>query len=344
MNIVWTILLGLLVFGLMIFVHELGHFLCAKATGVRVNEFALGMGPTLFKFGKGETTYALRLFPIGGFVSMEGEEEESDDEGSFSRKPVWKRLIIVLAGAVMNLLLGFLLLLSLVLMKDALASKTISNFDQAAVSNVGDNALQIGDEIVKINGKSINIGNDISYALIRDKDGIVDFTVRRDGELVELKGVAFDMYDIAEGQRAIVLDFKVLPLEKTFGSVLHEAFFWTVSIGDLVWGSLIDLVTGNFALNQLSGPVGVVTVIGEAASVGFDSLLLMIAFITINLGIFNMLPFPALDGGRFVFLIVEGIRRKPINPKIENGINMAGFALLILLMIVVTVNDVIKLF
>lgn len=218
MNIVWTILLGLLVFGLMIFVHELGHFLCAKATGVRVNEFALGMGPTLFKFGKGETTYALRLFPIGGFVSMEGEEEESDDEGSFSRKPVWKRLIIVLAGAVMNLLLGFLLLLSLVLMKDALASKTISNFDQAAVSNVGDNALQIGDEIVKINGKSINIGNDISYALIRDKDGIVDFTVRRDGELVELKGVAFDMYDIAEGQRAIVLDFKVLPLEKTFAA------------------------------------------------------------------------------------------------------------------------------
>ena len=366
MQVVWTILLGLLVFGLMVFVHEFGHFICAKLSDVKVTEFSIGMGPRILKWGKGETKYSLRAFPIGGFVSMVGEDGEedgekergSDDAGqpeaveaasavaqgrAFYQKPIWKRMIILIAGAFMNLLLGFVLLLVVLSMKSAIASRKISYFADTAVSN-GENGLRLGDEIISLNGKAVHIGNDISYGLIRDQDGFVDFKVLRDGEEVTLTNVPFQTYHTEDGTQSIILDFKVEPLQKTFFTVLRESFYWTFSIVDLVWGSVIDLITGNFAFNQLSGPIGVVTVIGEAASVSLDSLLTMVGMITINIGVFNLLPFPALDGGRVVFLLIELIFRKPVPHKIENIINIAGLGLLMLLMIVVSVSDVIKLF
>lgn len=221
-----TILLALVIFGLMVFIHELGHFISAKLCGVRVNEFAIGMGPTLVRFHKKETTYALRLLPIGGFVQMEGEEEASEQEGSYSQKPIWQRLIILSAGAIMNLVLGFFILLIVVCMESDIASTTITYFDEAAVSNQ-EGGLEIGDKILSINGSAIHIGNDIVYALVRDRDGIVDFQVERDGQVTDVPGVKLNMME-QDGQQTVILDFKVAPLEKNFFTVLRESFFGPV--------------------------------------------------------------------------------------------------------------------
>lgn len=341
MNIVVTILLTVLMFGLLIFFHEFGHFITAKLSGVKVNEFALGMGPVLFRFQKGDTQYAIRLFPVGGFVSMEGEDEESDAEGSFSSINVWKKIWIVTAGAVMNLLLGFLVLIVLSCSQSAIGSATIALFDEQSTSA---SVLQVGDVIKKMNGSSVHIDNDIVFAMIRDSDGKIDMVVERDGQTVELPAVPFQTTTSEEGITTTVLDFKVLAKEKTVGSVLHQSFFMTGSIAKMVWSSLIDIVTGKFGLNQLSGPVGVATAVGQASTLGFRSLLLLIAFITVNLGVFNLLPLPALDGGRLLFLLIEAVRGKPVNPRYEGYVHAIGFLLLIGLMIFVIFNDIVKLF
>ncbi len=341
LNIVVTILLTVLVFGVIIFIHELGHFTTAKLTGIRVNEFALGMGPTIFKFYKGETKYALRLFPIGGFVSMEGEDEDSDDDHAFNRRPVWCRILVVVAGALMNLVLGFIVVLILTMNQDAIASRKIAVFDSAATSN---SMLKTGDEILKINGTSIHIDYDIIFALVRDSDGKADFVVKRDGKDITLNGVPFPVEKNEELGQSIRLDFKVYPVQKTFTTVMRQSFFYSLTIGRIVWVSLLDLVTGRFGVQQLSGPIGVSKAIGQASAIGWEPVLSLVAFITINVGIFNLLPLPALDGGRLLFLLVEIIRRKPVNPKYEGYIHTAGFFLLILLMIFVTFNDIVRLF
>ncbi len=339
LNVAGTVLLTVLIFGLIIFIHELGHFLTAKATKIKVNEFALGMGPALFHFTRGETKYALRLFPIGGYVSMEGENEDSDDDRSFGHRPVWCRILVVVAGALMNLVLGFIIVLIITANQSAVASTTIAVFDSQATSNT---ALKENDEIIKINGSRVRIDYDIIFSLVRDTDGKADFVVRRDGEVVTLADVPFPVQKTAEGQ-TIRLDFKVFPVEKNIFSVTRQAFFYSVTIARVVWISLLDLITGKFGVQQLSGPVGVSQAIGQASSIGWQSVFSLAAFITINVGIFNLLPLPALDGGRLLFLIIEIIRRKPVNPKYEGFVHTAGFALLILLMIVVTFNDIARL-
>ena len=339
LNVAGTVLLTVLIFGLIIFIHELGHFLTAKATKIKVNEFALGMGPALFHFTRGETKYALRLFPIGGYVSMEGENEDSEDDRSFGNRPVWCRILVVVAGAVMNLVLGFLIVLIITANQSAVASTTIAVFDSQATSN---SALKENDEILKINGSPVRIDYDIIFSLVRDTDGKADFVVRRDGEVVMLADVPFPVQKTAEGQ-TIRLDFKVFPVEKNIFTVTRQAFYYSITIARVVWISLLDLITGKFGVQQLSGPVGVSQAIGQASSIGWQSVFSLAAFITINVGIFNLLPLPALDGGRLMFLIIEIIRRKPVNPKYEGFVHTAGFALLILLMIVVTFNDIARL-
>lgn len=339
LNVAGTVLLTVLIFGLIIFIHELGHFLTAKATKIKVNEFALGMGPALVHFTRGETKYALRLFPIGGYVSMEGENEDSDDDRSFGHRPVWCRILVVVAGALMNLVLGFIIVLIITANQSAVASTTIAVFDSQATSNT---ALKENDEIIKINGSPVRIDYDIIFSLVRDTDGKADFVVRRDGEVVTLADVPFPVQKTAEGQ-TIRLDFKVFPVEKNIFSVTRQAFFYSVTIARVVWISLLDLITGKFGVQQLSGPVGVSQAIGQASSIGWQSVFSLAAFITINVGIFNLLPLPALDGGRLLFLIIEIIRRKPVNSKYEGFVHTAGFALLILLMIVVTFNDIARL-
>ncbi len=347
MNTVWTILIALLLFGLVIFLHEFGHFFTAKLFGIKVNEFALGMGPKLISFGKGETKYSLRLLPIGGFCAMEGEDEDSTDPRAFNRQKVWKRIIVVAAGAIMNLILGFFLLLALRAQADYFLSNTIHSVGDAVTYTDGA-SLEAGDKVVSINGFRIFCEFDMNYALSQYGGEPLDFVVKRGGQTVDVPGVKINFKQVTGKDNQYAFYIEELP--KTVGSVITQAAKYTVSIGRIVWVSLIDLIRGRYGLDAVSGPVGTVEIIGEAASAGanfkesLNNLIWVMAMITVNLGIFNLLPIPALDGGRLLFLVIEAIRRKPVPPKYEGWVHAAGFVLLIGLMLVVTFNDVLKLF
>lgn len=353
-----SIIIAILVFGIIIAVHELGHFVVAKLCGVKVNEFALGMGPTIFKFNKGETKYALRLLPIGGFCSMEGEDEDSSDNRAFVNKSVFKRILIVVAGAVMNLVLGFILIVVMISTDDAITSTTIHSFYEKQTSEGStvdatskQTGLLEGDKIIEINGMSIFTVTDMSYQFQNDSDAVFDIVVKRDGKKVELSDVTFDKTDSTMHIDFIVVAEKLTPI-----SVLKESCRQMVTFSRLIWISFADLITGQYKLNDLSGPVGIVNVIGDVVESQKDennnidwsalwaNVLNIAAFITINVGIFNLIPFPALDGGRLLFLIIEAIRRKKIPPEKEGMVHLVGLALLMLLMIVITVNDIAKIF
>ncbi len=243
-----TVLASVFVFGIVIFIHELGHFLTAKFSGIQVNEFALGMGPTLSSFTRGGTKYGLRLFPIGGFVSMEGEDEESEEAGSFTKAPVGNRILVTVAGAVMNLLLGFVVLVCVVCSQQLISTRTVAEFYEG--SSTQQSGLQVGDTIVAVNGRRCFIANDIIYEFARTQQGQADLTVLRDGKRVQLDNVVFDTYE-ENGVNQLVIDFKVLGEKKTVGSVLKEAGNWTLSLGRMVVLSLTDLITGRIAVNNL---------------------------------------------------------------------------------------------
>lgn len=340
-----TALASIFVFGTVIFIHELGHFLAAKFSGIKVNEFALGMGPTIFSITRKETKYALRLFPIGGFVSMDGEDNESEEAGSFTKAPVSNRILVTIAGAVMNVALGFIVLLVVVISQKTIVSRTVAEFITPDASTAK-SGLMVNDEIIAVNSRRCFIANDISYEFARTQQGTADLTVLRDGKKVELKNVVFSTVegtDATAGLPQLVIDFRVFSVEKTVFNVLREAGNWTISLARLVLLSFVDLVSGRVAINNLSGPVGIVTAIGQASAMGFLSVLMLLALITINLGVFNLLPLPALDGGRLVFYIIEAIRRKPINHKYEMAVNAIGFTVLMAFMLFVTFNDITKL-
>ncbi len=348
MTIFLVIVAAVLVFGAVIFFHELGHFIAAKRSGIRVDEFSLGMGPAILKLGKGETRYCLRLLPIGGFVSMAGEDSPSDDTRSYNNTKIWKRIIVVAAGAFMNFVLGFLALVMLT----ALGTPVIASLEIAEVLNK-DTGLVEGDVIQRVNGRQVFVYDDMQYEFLRTQNGTLDLQVKRGDETVQLDAVTFEpkvAYDQdgeviineATGQPYEYLDlgFKVWAQEKTFGTVLQESFNGMLSYARLIYLSLFDLITGRTQINQLSGPVGIVSEIGRAVTVGWQPVVNLLALISINLGVVNLLPLPALDGGKLILLIIEGIRKKPLNPKYETVINVAGFALLMLLMVVVSFNDV----
>ncbi len=338
---IFGIIVALFIFGIVIFVHELGHFIAAKKSGIKVNEFSIGMGPKLFSITKGETAYSIRLFPMGGFVAMEGEDEESDNERSFNKAPILNRIIVLAAGAFMNLVLGFFVLTILVNGEDLITSKTISSFYENSATQ--ESGLMVGDEIVAVNGRKCYVVNDIFYEFARTQNGEAVFTVLRDGEKQDID-IKFDTYTDDSGYMQMVIDFTVLPIEKTVFTVLEESFNWTISITRMVFLSFIDLVTGNVEVNQISGPVGIVSTISDAVSYGWYSVLVILAMITINLGVFNLIPFPALDGGRLVFLLIELIRGKPVPQKYEIFVNAAGFILLMSFMLFVTFSDVSRIF
>ena len=365
----WPIIVAILFFGLIIAIHEFGHFITAKLFKVKVNEFAIGMGPAIFKKKRGETTYALRLFPVGGYVSMEGEDETSEDERAFCNKRVWQKFIIVAAGAIMNLILGFIFVAILTCQSDLISTTYVRNFyDNSVSSQFG---LEAGDKITEIDGTKIFSTTDISYSFGRSADEVqkinvikdgketqisakpFDITVKRNGEKKELKNVYFETYE-KDGQTVIIYDFVVIGVEKSFGNVITATFRDSVSYARLVWLSLFDLVTGHYGLNDLSGPVGTVTLVADTISdaaqaaanggkVDLSSIYIIMAFISINIGIFNLMPIPALDGGRLFFLIIEAIRRKPIPAKYEGLVHAIGLILLLLLMVVISFNDILKL-
>ncbi len=336
---IWTILLALLIFSVIIMIHELGHFAAAKAFGVKVEEFSIGMGPALLHFQGKETRYSLRAIPMGGYVQMEGEDSESQDPRAFCRQKAWKRFVIVSAGAVMNLLLGFVVAVAMVSMKGYVGTAQIVRFEENAQSS---QVLQQGDEILSINGSRIFIDQDIVYTLVRDEDGLVDMTVLRQGEKLQLQ-VPFATQTLSDGTHVVVLDFKVLAAPQTFFNTIRYGIGWNISVARQVWMTLFDLITGRYGLNQLSGPVGTTQAIGQASSYGLGSLLMIVGFITVNLGVFNLLPFPALDGGRLLFLVVEMIRRRPVPARYEGYVHAAGFLLLMALMVTVTYQDILRL-
>lgn len=345
MNTFLSILIAAVFFCLIIIIHELGHFTVAKLCGIRVDEFAIGMGPVIFRKQKGDTLYTVRLLPIGGFCAM-GEDEERGTPDSFRQKSVWKRMATIAAGAVMNLILGFILSVILILVEGGAVSTQIVWFSEdAASSRYG---LQLGDEITEINGVHIFSVKDITYQLGNDEDGIVDFVVKRDGERVAVNGVKFAVEtDKETGKNTLIYDFKVLKEKATPANIIPYGFKNAVYYGRIVLMSLRDIIVGKYGLNDLQGPVGIVTVIGDVTEKsGFDfSFILDIAtLVTINIGIFNLLPIPALDGGRLVFLLVEAIRRKSLKAETEGMIHFVGFAALMLLMIFVTFNDVKNIF
>lgn len=324
----------------MIFFHELGHFATAKWAGVKVNEFSIGMGPKIISKTFGETAYSLRLLPIGGFVAMEGEDEESEDERRFMAAPVWKRIIITSAGAIMNLILGFAVVFVLTCGQNLIGTTTVASFAENAFSS---EYLMTDDTILAVNGEKAGCDYDIVYSLIRDTDGVVDMDILRAGEKIHLDKVVFDTQEIG-GMKSIVLDFSIYGEEPTFFGRISYAFRWTWSLVKLVWHSLGDIISGEFGISQLSGPIGVTDTISDAVqSTNYKGILLILAVITVNLGVFNLLPLPALDGGRIAFMILEIIRGKPISQKVEGIIHAVGMALLMLLMVIVAYNDIARL-
>lgn len=341
MNTFFGIIIAIIAFGAIVTVHEFGHFFVAKLCGMKVNEFSIGMGPLLFKWGKGETQYSLRALPIGGYCAMEGEETDSENERAFNKKPVWQRFLVVVAGAVMNILLAFVIILISTCMQETLISTVVAEFDENATSV--ESGLSVNDKIVEVNGRHIFVYSDITYEMLNDEDGILQMKVIRDGKKVTLSSVKFNLSPDENGKNQITNDFKVYGMRKTFPRIIGTAFNETISTGRLIYLSLFDMLRGKYGLNDMSGAVGVVSAITQVASYGLATLLYFIALISINIGIFNLLPIPALDGGTLVLLIVEAIRRKPIPRKYETAIKLVGFALLIALMIVVNINDVIKL-
>ena len=346
MNLIY-ILIAVLVFGLLILMHEGGHYFFARLFGVTVNEFSIGMGPKLFQRVSKKTgiAYSLRALPIGGYVSMVGEDEDTDDPNALNRKPYWQRFIILAAGASVNILAGILVMSILVASADRLPSTVIYQFIDGSTSNVGateGGGLRENDRILAVDGVTIHIANELVYEVMHRATVPVDVTVLRDGSKIVVKDVSFPLMS-EQGVTFGSTDFYVYSEAKTVLSVLKHAFFRSVSTVKMIWESLIDLISGRYGVEAVSGPVGVTKVVSEAAASGLSDFMNLVVVISMNLGIMNLLPFPALDGGRILFLLIEAVFRRPIPRSVEGAINLVGFAALMLLMIVITVKDVVDL-
>ncbi len=343
MNIV-TIIGAILIFSVIIFVHELGHFLAARIFGVTVHEFAIGMGPVLWKKQGKRTLYSVRAIPMGGFCQMEGEDSESEDAGAFRNKKPWKRLMILAAGAAMNLALGFVVVLVLV------ASSAITNGGIASTvvetvlpESSAAEFLQPGDKITQINSETVHIMRDLSFALSQNGGKEATITVERDNERFTKTFTPMET-TYEDGSKGYLVGFNVAVKPASIGSIIHEAFFQTVWMVKLVFVSLGMLIRGQAGINDLSGPVGVVSTMSAVAQAGWLDFLFFAAFLAVNIGVMNLLPLPALDGGRIFFTLIEMIFRKPIPPEKEGWVHAAGFVLLILLMVYVTFQDIVRLF
>lgn len=332
---VWTII----TFCLLIFIHELGHFLMAKKVGVTVHEFSIGMGPAIYKKQGKETLYSIRLLPIGGYVKLEGEDEKSDDDGALCNKTPIQRFLVIVAGAVMNLVLGFLIFVVIVSFKGA-GTNVISEIVPG--SSIEQAGFMPGDKIVKMesgkNASRISYYNDIVLFNLKSDYSDAYITVQRDGE--SITKLVSTMND--NGRR--IYGFRVANISKNPISVISAAFNEAVFMCKLVFLSFAWLFTGKVPVSSLSGPVGIVSGIGEAAKTGVMSVLYIMALISINLGIVNLFPLPALDGGRLLFIIIEMIRRKPIDSELEGKIHFVGFALLLGFMLFITFFDLQRIF
>lgn len=345
MGTLLTIIYAILIFSVIIFVHEFGHFITAKLFDVKVTEFALGMGPALFKKQKGETLYSLRAIPIGGYCAMVGENgEEEDDPRSFARKSKLKRFIILASGAIMNLILGFIVMLAL------LGFYNQNGFVSTVIESVPEDmpayeqGIRAGDRVIKVNGRSVSLKTEIDvYGSFEDS---YEITVKRGKEKLTFNVIPKDVEYTLEGKtyktKRIGVNFG--KDEKSFLNVIKYSWKNCLFMGKLVIISLEQLITGAASPSQLSGPVGIINEINTAAKSGLADILNLMVLITINLGLFNLLPLPALDGGRIFFILIEAVIRKPIPAKYEGLCHGIGLILLLLVMIYATGNDIIRIF
>ena len=328
-----TAIAAIFVFLLVVLLHELGHFTVAKMVGIKVNEFSIGMGPKLLQKEKGDTQYTLRLLPIGGYVKMEGEDENSEDPRSFSKVSPLARIAVVAAGAFMNFVLA-IIVLTIVAFNTGVPTTTIGEIIQNSPAEI--NGIEPGDRIAEINGTKISDWNDITN-LVSNSNADQELEVKVLRNNIEQK---LSVKPIIEDGRVII---GIIPsYEKSFSSAIKGGIENTILFVNLMFDFLKMLFQGKVSTNDLSGPIGVISEIGQAASMGISNVLFLLGFISVNLGFFNLLPIPALDGSRIVFLLIELVRGKPIDPDKENLIHTIGFVLLISLMLIVTYKDLIR--
>ena len=336
-NNIWPYLIAVLLFLILIIIHEFGHFISAKLLGVKVNEFAVGFGPKLFGKKLGETQYSVNLIPLGGYCAMEGEDETSADSRAFCNKKPWRRFIIVAMGAVFNLILGLILVAIAIAPQKYFLATTVAKFGDNALSEKY--GLRVGDKIVEVDGRKIYSEYDLSYAFTNVSDGKVDLTVERNGKKTELKDVRFETAK-EDDISYLKIDFYVYSEEKTFPNYIKNVFSTAISYCAVIWRSLIDLISGKYGISAISGPVGLTAVIGNVAKQNLMSIIPVMALISINLGLFNLFPLPALDGGRLLFILFEMIFRKPVPAKYESAVHAVGFFILLGFMLLVTAKDI----
>jgi regulator of sigma E protease len=350
-----SIVFAFLLFSVLIFVHELGHFVAAKLSGVQVNEFAMFMGPALLKWKRGETQYSIRCIPFGGYCAMEGEDEDTDNPRSFQKAAWWKRLIILVAGSFMNFVIGVLIVAVVLFCQPRYATAEIINIEPWSTVSAND-GLQVGDTIIGFDGKNISIYEDFTLATLMLPDGEYDVVVERDGEKVKLKNVSMvrQSVDDGNGGKAMLYGLSFATLDTTPASVPGRILPTAFNHVKSVVVSLKMLLTGQAGLKDMSGPVGIVKMMSESAEAAGSAtgalvnMLWFGGFIAINLAVVNMLPIPALDGGRVVGLLlttaVEKVTKKKLDPKYEGYIHGIGMILLLVLMAVILFKDIFTIF
>ena len=323
-----AIILTIVLFGVIIVLHELGHFLSAKLNKIRVNDFSIGFGPSLFSFNKGNTKYSIRVFPLGGYVAI-------DDE--FDSQPIYKRIIVILAGSLVNILSGFLVISIILLSQGGFVStKVASTTEQQS-------KIQVGDDIKSINNNQILNSNDISFELSRiSDDEPINLTVLRNDELIELNDVGY--FDEINGKNSKILGISLGVDMLNFSNFFKQSFNNSIFMIKLTYISMCDLVTGRASLDSVSGPVGFAKSVSENRNLNILSIVSFFPLLSIYIGLFNLLPFPALDGGRFVFLLIELIFRKKIKKEVQNYINLFGIFVLMLLFVITTLKDIFAFF
>ena len=327
-----TVIYALLIICVLIFFHELGHFMAAKACGVKVNEFAIGMGPKVLKKQKGETLYSVRAFPLGGFCAMEGEDEDSQDERAFNRKSVWKKAIIIVAGAAMNLIIAIILMIAVNYM-NGVPTTTISQVEENSPAYTA--GIQKGDKILSINDKKINSWDDVQAVKNAVNTRELNIKVQRKDTELNIKTT------LKENDRNKIIG--IVPVsEKNIVKAIANGPSATWNMAKSMYSGLYSLITGKVSAKELSGPVGIVYLINKGISRGFATVLYLTSLISLNLAIINMLPLPALDGGRLLMVIIRRLTGKAISSKVEGVIHAVGLGLLLLLTIYVTWNDIVR--
>lgn len=324
--------------GFLIIIHESGHFLVAKLCKVKVNEFAIGFGPTIWKKQGLETKYALRLIPLGGFVSMEGEEEASDAEGSFSKASIPRRIAIVVAGATVNIIFG--LIIYFILMTST--GVTISNEISAVLDgyNSVESGLQVNDKVIEINGIQVKTRKDVTKILTQSDGKELKLKVERSGELIDISLLPTEKE--VNGIKGYYIGVTFKPVDNTFVNHIYYGLTETAEFSTSIIENLKNLISGGVNPSQMMGIVGISDVV--VSTNGFKEFIYILALISVSLGVTNLLPIPALDGGKLVILIIEAVRRKPLKQEVEASITMIGFSILIALSLYVTYNDILRIF